>query len=544
MGSRAPNAETAYRRALRLDDRGRALTDAFGWSALLLGDGSAVAREFAEGRRTGVADPVRFASFPGAGGSGFARRLGVEAHVPCLVVCTDVEDRRVHVLPLADREADEAHRRVQGWVDEFHAANRERLERWTGVERELRRLADAVSGPLWAARIRLLERRRDQRVLDRLAALLASPPDDLAALDAVLADTADLPWPLVDALRDHRRRIAELEGELAARRRMAATAAELRCADDRGDVRRLLASLTADAAARRALSPGAASALAAARTAFTRDDAEGARRWREENGPLFALPVFTAARHSWHWIAEQGRAWRETPQRHRQRDFAVFNRVLAARPLADPGAAADAVLAALAAHHGVTDEEEWTTATAGFRTYLVDSVGGLAGSAPPGFTLVGHCLPNHPPPVRPLDDGERDLRDELARGLARDATARNAAAGDLRAALAAVPALAERYRAEPAARLEATATPPELGGRAEAEELARLAAVLDEYDDAVRSATRPHESDPAVIPVECPVSPAEAAGARGGRRAVDGLREQVARTLAEHREAASAPAEP
>lgn len=544
MGSRAPNAETAYRHALRLDDRGRALTDAFGWSVLLLGDGSAVAREFAEGHRPGVAAPVRSASFPGAGGAAFARRLGVEAHVPCLVVCADAEDRRVHVLPLADRAADEAHRRVQGWVDEFHEANRELLERWTGVERELRLLVDAVSGPLWAARIRETERRRDLRVAHRLAALLASPPDDLAALDAVLADTTDLPWRLVDALRDHRRRVAELEGESAARERMAATAAELAGADDRGDVRRLLAGLTADATARRALDHDTASALAAARTAFTRDDAEGARRWREGNGPLFALPVFTAARHSWHWIADQGREWRETPQRHRQRDFAVFNRVLAAQPLADPGAAADAVLAALAAHHGVTDEEEWTGATAGFRAYLVDTVGRLAGAAPPGYALVGHCLPNFPPPVRPLDDGERALRDELARLLARDATARAGAEGDLRAESAAPTALVERFRAEAAARLEATATPPEPGDPAEAAELAALAGVLDEYDDALRSVVRPHESDPAVVPVDCPVSPAEAAGVRGGRLAIDGLREQVARTLAEHRAATSAPAAP
>ncbi|MFT7836876.1 hypothetical protein Q5530_12070 [Saccharothrix sp. BKS2] len=539
MAFRAPTADTAYRHALRLDDRTRALTDRFGWSVLLVDGGSAVGREFARGHRPAPADLVRFATVPDADGPGFTRRLGLDAHVPCLVVCADVASRRVHVLPLADRTADEAHRRVQDWVEEFHEANHELLARWSGVEREVRELVDVVSGPLWARRIRSAERSRDQQVLRGLAALATSPPDDLAGVDAVLADPTDLPWGLVDALRDLRGRIAGLDADLAARERMAGAAAELAAATDRQDVRRVLASLTADATARHALAPDTAAALTATRAALTRDDARDSRRWREENGPLFALPVFVAARHSWHWIAEQGRRWRETAQHHRQRDFALFSRVLAAQPLEDPDAVADAVLTALAAHHGVTDEEEWTAATAGFRAYLVETTGRLREAAPEGFTLVGHCLPNHPPPVRPLDEEERGLRDGLASRLARDAAAREAADGR-REALAEVPALAERFRAEPAARLEAGAPVPELADRSLVEALARLAGVLDGYEEAVRSVVHPHEADPAVIAVECPVGVAEAVGVVVGRSAFDRLREQVARTLAGHREAAGA----
>ncbi|QFZ21525.1 hypothetical protein [Saccharothrix syringae] len=534
MTSRDPDPEEVYRHALRLDERTRTVTDRFGWSALLVGDRSLAGRGLPERYRADLraraGDRVRFAFSCPDGGLPFARRLGVDEHVPCLVVLTDVEDTGAHVLPIADRTADDVHRLLRSWVDDHHEANRERLERWTGVERELHRLLGSLSGSLRAVRDWSAEQRAGRRRLRRLAELVREPPHDLAALDVLLADP--LLGPLADALSTCRARVAESDGVLAARRRVVDAAGRLAGADAPSTVRQVLADLVADTAARRALS---AETLSAARSAFTGDDdPEDFRRWREGNRPLFAMPVFTAARQSWRWIAEQGREPGETPRRHGQRDFAAFTRALAAQPLADPGAAADAVLDALAAHHDVTDDAEWAGATAGFHAYLVDAISRLRSSAPPGFALVGHCLPGFPPPVRPLDERERGLRDGLARLLERDAGAAGEAEEERRAALAAVPAVAEEFRVDLAAR-SATATPPEPTGRAELTALEELAGVLDEYDDAVRSAAHPHVADPSVIPVEGRVSACEAAGVRGGRLAVDVLREEVARTVEEYR---------
>ncbi|MBW4718052.1 toll/interleukin-1 receptor domain-containing protein [Saccharothrix obliqua] len=471
---------------------------------------------------------------PGAhAGLEFAQRLGIGRHVPCLVVFTDIGDLGVHVLPFEEIGADEAYRRVRAWIDEFYEVNHDVLARWTRIEQQVARLVSALAGSLWAVREWPTHQRAAWRELRAVAALAAAPPGDLAALDEVLAGEARLPASLRDELAMCRRRLSAAADRLAAAERMTAAAGELAATDDNRVLRRVLGRLTGDAPLRLLLDPDAASALAAARAVFVRDDVAELRNWRQDNGKLFAMPVFTAARQSWRWIAEQGRLPRETPARHRQRDFSAFNTALAAQPLARPsGEIADAVLAALAAHHGVTDEGEWRTATAGFRAHLVDAVDRLKSGAPADFTLVGHCLPFVAPPPRSADGPRARRRDELVRALRRSADRQVVAAHERETVLAAVPVLAEGHRAELEARL-ATAAPPELTGGAAVAELTDLVAVLDEYDDAVRSVVHPHLSDPELVPVAGRV--ADAAGLADRPRPADRLRPRAAWTVETYR---------
>ncbi|CCH30881.1 hypothetical protein ABZ816_01270 [Actinosynnema sp. NPDC047251] len=528
----APGAEVAHRRALRLDENARSITDRFGWSALVLGDDSAVGRKFPE--RYGdeltarSAGPVRIAFFAGrpaaesVAGPELARRLGLSDHLPCLVV---VAEAGVHVLPFRERSAADVHRVLTGWMEEFHRANVGLVARWTAVEREIHRLVAELSGSLWAARERSARVRAERESLQRLESLGAAPLD----LDAVLADRAGLPWALTTALYACRDRLRELDAVEAAGERMAAAARDLSGSDDRRALCRVLGRLTEDTALRRLLTPDGAAALTAARAAFGRDDDADVREWRADNGKLFTLPVFTAARQAWRWIADQGRLPRESPARHRERDFDAFTRALAAQPLGP--AAADGVLAALAAHHGVTDEVEWTAATAGFRAYLLDAVDRLRATAPAGFTAVGHCLPTFAPPVRPLTDDLRDRRDALVRALRRDVP--GAVADDRRTVLAAVPVLVEEHRARVAATLAGPA--PEPTGEAQARRLAELVDLLGSYDAAVRSAVHPHLSESGVVAVEVATSPADALGVPPGEDPAEVLRRVAARTVAEHR---------
>ncbi len=351
------------------------------------------------------------------------------------------------------------------------------------VGQRIERLVSTLSGALSAVRSWSERQCAEWRLLRVLAALSESPPADLEALAAVLDGRSELPPGLRRALEECRERLRSLDEAVAARDRMAAVAEELAASDDLREIRRTLGGLTGDAPLRRQLAPDAASVLAVAWTAFVQDDVADLRNWRHDNGKLFAQPVFAAARQSWRWIADQGRLPREAPARHRQRDYVAFTRALVAQPLANPsGVIADAVLAALAVHHGVTDEPEWTAATAGFRAYLVDAVDRARSGAPADFSLVGHCLPNFAPPVRVLTEDRRARRDELVRALRGQADAL-AGVWDERAALAAVPELAAGFREEVAERL-AAASPPELTGAAEAESLAELVAAAGECDDA------------------------------------------------------------
>ncbi|MEU4805416.1 hypothetical protein [Actinosynnema sp. NPDC023587] len=517
MGSSTPGA--VRRRPLRPAGNVRSITERLGWSVLVAGDDSAVCREFADRWGDDLAarskGPFRFAFLAGQPAS--AAPPGVDEHVPCLVVVTDAD---VRVVPFEGRDAAEVHRVLTGWIDEYHRANEGLVARWTAVEHEAHRLIAELSGSSRAAREWAGRARAARESSPRLESLCAAPPDDLGA---VLADRSGLPPELTTELSACRDRLRELDVVAAAGRRMAAAADELAGSDDRRVVRRVLGRLTGDTALRRLLTPDGAAALAAARSAFGRDDAADVRAWREDNGKLFTLPVFTAARQAWRWIADQGRLPREPPARHRRRDFDAFTRALAAQPLG--AEAADGALAALAAHHGVTDQAEWTAATAGFRAYLVDAVDRLRATAPADFTAVGHCLPDFAPPVRSLTDDLRDRRDDLVRALRRAEP--DSVAQARREVLATVPALAERHRARVAASL--AAPPPEPTGAAAAARLADLVAVLDGYDAEACSVVHPHRSDPAALAVAVADAPED--------DPVAALRRLAERTAAEYRQA-------
>ncbi|MEV0679039.1 hypothetical protein AB0I60_21225 [Actinosynnema sp. NPDC050436] len=505
------------------------ITDRFGWSAFVLGGDSVVGRDlrdrFAADLAARSTGPVRVA-FPGddpdhesPDTTELLQRPEISAHVPCVVV---VADPGVHVLPFAGREADDVHRLLADWIDLHHRENGALLERWTNREHEINRLLAALSATLRAARRRATRVRAARKSLRRLDKLSTAPPDDL---DAVLADPKGLPGALITALTACRTRLRECAAVEAAGERMAAAARELAGSDDRRVIRRVLGRLTDDSALRLLLAPDAAERLAAARAAFGRDDAADVREWRAENGKLVTRPVFAAAAQAWRWIAHQGRLPLEPAHRTRRREYDAFARALAAQPLG-PGAA-DGVLAALAAHHGVTDQAEWAAATAGFRAYLVDVVEWLRVGAPADFTSVGHCLPTSPPPVRPLTDELRELRDGLADVLLRDVPGPQADAR--RAVRESVPALAEEHRARVAATLAEPG--PEPTGAAEAARLAELVEELAGYEDAVRSVVLPHLSDPAAVPVAA--HPAALDGPPE-QDPVDALRRVAEQTAAEY----------
>lgn len=69
MGYYAPSAEEVFRYAFRLDERNRSLTDRFGWSILLVNDGSDTCREFLQEYCVDLcfrtADRIRFVFFSG-----------------------------------------------------------------------------------------------------------------------------------------------------------------------------------------------------------------------------------------------------------------------------------------------------------------------------------------------------------------------------------------------------------------------------------------------------------------------------------------------
>jgi uncharacterized protein YbbK (DUF523 family) len=197
----AKSHEDVYKYALRCDRQERSLTDGFGLSIVLVNDRSPVCGEFllkyftelshrtanrvrfiffseltaSEAQRPRsygplqdlrpqglnmVGDPEKMAAWldqaavPMIEGEAlrFASRLGVGAHVPCLVVFTDVGDLHVHVMPIARLSADQVIERVRAWVNRFYADNRDALTRWERAEEQIKAVGSQVSGALEAIR--------------------------------------------------------------------------------------------------------------------------------------------------------------------------------------------------------------------------------------------------------------------------------------------------------------------------------------------------------------------------------------------------------
>lgn len=71
----------------------------------------------------------------------FAHRLGIGAHVPCIVAFSDFGESDVRVLPIGHLSLHETFTHVRAWIDNFYSSNREEIDRWGRVEEEIEHLA-------------------------------------------------------------------------------------------------------------------------------------------------------------------------------------------------------------------------------------------------------------------------------------------------------------------------------------------------------------------------------------------------------------------
>ena len=69
-----------------------------------------------------------------------AQRLGIGRHVPCLLAFTDIGELQIDLLPVGGMSPDGIYRHVRNWVDDYYEINRERIERWDTVEKNIENL--------------------------------------------------------------------------------------------------------------------------------------------------------------------------------------------------------------------------------------------------------------------------------------------------------------------------------------------------------------------------------------------------------------------
>ena len=92
-------------------------------------------------------------AMPGAGmAMQFAQRLGIGRYVPCVVVFTDVGQLRVDVMPVSDMTPHEIYAHVRRWVDSYYEVNREKIDRWSRIEKEVEELCRITGNSLWEMR--------------------------------------------------------------------------------------------------------------------------------------------------------------------------------------------------------------------------------------------------------------------------------------------------------------------------------------------------------------------------------------------------------
>jgi hypothetical protein len=81
-------------------------------------------------------------AMPGAGSAlEFAQRIGIGAFVPCVVAFSEIGEQHVHVLPISDKSPETVFAHLRGWIDDFYASNRLKIEQWRRIEGEITQLA-------------------------------------------------------------------------------------------------------------------------------------------------------------------------------------------------------------------------------------------------------------------------------------------------------------------------------------------------------------------------------------------------------------------
>ncbi|MEV6523019.1 hypothetical protein AB0M43_13805 [Longispora sp. NPDC051575] len=464
----------------------------------------------------------------------FAQRLGIGRHLPCLVMFTDVGERRVHVLPLAHRHPNEVRVRLLHWIDTYYERNRAALERWSSVEDDVLRLVREARTSLNAVRSWPDRRRSDLRWLACVSGLAQDLHATHGDLPRILGDHT-APVALREVVGAFRTAMVDCDRQEELGRRYAELARLALAAPDRHDLRSVLTrdirSLPPDA---RDLLRNAATKVAPLPPPATLPG-ELMSWWRHTALPTVSRRQFRA------WCAEllphlpdvvgAPREWRD--------NYATFRGALGAvRLTATDEDASAGIVAALAT---CQPAEVWRDSAALLGPVITEALRHLRLSAP-GW--LAHCAPQltygGALPIGSRDDTatmrqfidasatlstmtwvrdttvQGEIVEQVRRmvvqdllGLARVADTVPAVRAD---ALIRAKADLGRVHTELATQLDRAVDegPPSV---TDPRALTALAAALDDYEAAVAAIWYPHMYDPEVIEVRTPRSPLQASGA-------------------------------
>jgi hypothetical protein len=533
-------------------------------------------------------------AMPGADeGMKFAQRLGIGRYVPCALLVTDIGALEVAVLPFEVQSMEGIYQRIRGWIDTYYEVNREILEHWTQVEKQIEALTRQASGSLRAVREWPELRRREWRSLGRAAQLaLALRQGEDVALDQLdsLAREYTMPSALRTTYSGLQRKFAEFEKQSRARQDLAALAKELGEQNDPAAIGSQISKLAktrsggmSDAghqAAKRA-----SSALLEPFRPPGPPQQEIIAWWERSALPPFTRNAFFHERHAWHSVAASRRRQDESIPDHKRRDYAAFAAAVGACPLTqDAVASTRQVVTALAEHYGVSAASpEWISDTDALTTHLTRSFQQLHSTAPAWLAhssptlLIAECVPlgahittaslaqflgsatdlnrlvERVEASAPTEEELNKLRlsrylhhrDAVSRELENDSAALHTVDSDRRSALAALATFLETARADLEARLlsrPSGKTGP-LDGL-DADEMIQLDQALGEYRRAAGSVTYGHLEDPAVVHVPIRTGLWQAAGlarkpSAPGTPIVDQLRSSIAKATGDYRTAAA-----
>ncbi|MEV4518009.1 toll/interleukin-1 receptor domain-containing protein [Dactylosporangium sp. NPDC049525] len=483
------------------------------------------------------------------------------------------------VLSFEGRTVDEVYRHVRSWIDDYYEENRDILAYWSSVEARIERHASTAQRSLTEINAWLRElpqawhRLRDlARLVDNLRRDRAGAVDELSRMAAW---DSDVDGPLRTELRRFEAYFKGLDGRRAAAGELAARAAAIAAESDIDALSRHIKQLTVSPPP--SVGPAVRSLASAAwRTYRELRRGKGPEHellawWQSSALPLFGRKQFFRWRPTWRRLAEL--AWPPGAGDVKDRlgeELAAFLAALGALPLTgDPADGAERVLAELAAYCGMATSTDWRSATATVQDDVAKSLSRLQDTAPSWLIarqdplLLGECVPfGRWPDAAHLQevvaslprlgalieveqarrgDGEQEAAQQAAQILAyghriaeainQDAQRLAHADSDRHSAVTALGMYLEGVRAD---RLQALVDrqPPLRSKAAQAtavEELTKLGAVLNEYQDAIARISYPHRRDPQVRAVQVQASLTDAAGTwrPPARPALDVLRNEI-----------------